>query len=184
MSQKKNKESPIIMSKIFFNKEYKCKKKLNNLDLETTRSTLTTSLFELSTLGTNERLLVLMGTHTEMLNGLTRVLGTTDKDSVGTSRSTEGQLIQSQNFTTSLQDTSLGSLGEMKSSNRELGEVQKTRIISDGTNNNNSVVTLGVLDNTRNGDRGTVDTRHKKTLQDNLVEVGIGTTSEETIQLD
>jgi hypothetical protein len=154
-----------------------------SLDLETTRSTLTTSTFKLTTLGTNERLLVLMGTHTEVLNRLTRVLGTTDEDSVGTSRSTEGQLIQSKDFTTSLQDTSLGSLGKVKSSNRELGEVQKTRIIGNGTNNNNSLTFLVVLDNTRDGDGRTVDTRHKETLQDNLVEVGVSTTSEETIKL-
>jgi hypothetical protein len=124
-----------------------------------------------------------MGTHTEVLNGLTRVLGTTDKDSVSTSRGTESQLIQGQNLTTSLQDTSLGSLGEVKGSNRELGEVQKTRIIGNGTDNNNSLTFLVVLDNTRDSDGRTVDARHKETLQDNLVEVGISTTSKETVKL-
>jgi hypothetical protein len=153
------------------------------LDLETTRSTLTTSTFELTTLGTNIRLLVLVGTHTKVLNGLTRVLGTTDEDSVGTSRGTESQLIQGQDFTTSLQDTSLGGLGEVKSSNRELGEVKKTRIIGNGTNNDNGLTFLVVLDNAGDSDGRTVDTRHKETLQDDLVEVGVGTTSKETVKL-
>jgi hypothetical protein len=125
-----------------------------------------------------------MRTHTKVLDGFTRVLGTTDEDGVGTSRSTESQLIESQNFTTSLQDTSLGGLGEVKGSNRELGEVEKTRVISDGTDNDNGLTFLVVLDDTRNSNGRTVDTRHKETLQDDLVEVGIGTTSKETVKLN
>jgi hypothetical protein len=167
---------------IYLSSKKGCKKR-PNLNLETTRSTLTTSTLELATLGTNIGLLVLVGTHTKVLDGLTRVLGTADKDSVGTSRSTESQLIQGQDFTTSLQDTSLGSLGEVKSSNRELGEVKKTRVISDGTNNDNGLTLLVVFNNAGDSDRRTVDTRHKETLQNDLVEVGIGTTSKETVEL-
>jgi hypothetical protein len=155
----------------------------HNLDLETTTGTLTTSTLKLATLGTNERLLVLVGTHTKVLNGLTRVLGTTDEDSVGTSGGTESQLIQGQDFTTGLQDTGLGGLGEVESSNGDLGEVQKTGVVGDGTNNDNSLVTLEIADNTRDGDGGTVDAGHKETLQHNLVEVGIGTTSQEAVKL-
>jgi len=92
-------------------------------------------------------------------------------------------LIQGQNLTTSLQDTGLSGLGEVKGSNRELGEVQETRVIGDGTDNNNGLAFLVVLDDARNSDGRTVDTRHKETLQDNLVEVGISTTSEETVKL-
>ena len=93
-------------------------------------------------------------------------------------------MIQGQDLTTSLQDTSLGGLGEVKSSNRELGEVQETRVIGDGTDNDNGLTFLVVLDNARDSDGRTVDTRHKETLQDNLVEVGISTASEETVQLE
>jgi hypothetical protein len=92
-------------------------------------------------------------------------------------------LIQGQHFTASLQDTGLGGLGEVKGSNRDLGEVQKTGVVGDGTNNNNSLVTLKIADNTGDGDRGTVDTGHKETLQDNLVEVGVSATSQETVKL-
>jgi hypothetical protein len=157
------------------------------LDLETTRSTLTTSLFELATLSTDVGLLVLVGTHTKVLDGFTVVLGTTDKDGVGTGGGTESQLIEGDDFTTSLQDTGLGSLGHMESSQRQLGQVQKTGVIGDGADNDKGLVgdiLLGsVLGQTGHGDRRTVDAGHKETLQDNLVKVGIGTASEETIQL-
>jgi hypothetical protein len=159
-----------------------------DLDLEATRSTLTTSLFELATLGADVRLLVLMGTHTEVLDGFTVVLGTTDKDGVGTSGGTESQLIEGDDFTTSLQDASLGSLGHMESGQRQLGQVQKTGVIGDGTDHDEGLVgniLLGsVLGQARHSDRRTVNAGHKETLQDNLVEVSIGTASEETIQLD
>ncbi len=56
----------------------------NNLHLETTRSTTTTSLLELAALGTDVGLLVLVGTETEVLDSLTGVLLATDQDSVGT----------------------------------------------------------------------------------------------------
>ena len=92
-------------------------------------------------------------------------------------------MIQSQTFTTSLQDTGLGGLGEMESCNRELGKIKKTRVVGDSTNNNSSLVFLGVTDNAGNGDRRTIDTGHKETLQDDLVEFGISTTSKETVKL-
>ena len=156
---------------------------LKRLDLETTRRTLTTSTFELTAFRTDIRLLVLVRTETKVFGRFTSVLGTTDENSVGTSRSTESQLIQGQAFTTSLQDTSLGSLGEVKSSNRDLGNFEETAVISNSTNNNNSVVALGATNNARETDRGTVDTRHKETLQDDLVELGISATGKETVKL-
>ena len=156
---------------------------MNSLNLETTRSTLTTSTFKLAALGTNIGLLVLVRTETKVLDGFTSVLGTTDENGVGTSGGTESQLIQGQTFTTCLQDTSLGSLGEVKGSNRKLGEFKKTGIVSDGTNDNNSLVILSITDNAGNSDRRTVDARHKETLQDDLVEFGICTAGKKTIKL-
>ena len=92
-------------------------------------------------------------------------------------------MIQSQTFTTSLQDTGLGGLGEVKGSNGKLGKFKKTRVISHCTDNNSSLVFLGVTNNAGNGDRRTIDTGHKETLQDDLVEFGISTTSKETVKL-
>ena len=120
-----------------------------------------------------------------MLDGLTGVLGTTEKDSVGTSGSTESKLIKGEDFTTSLQNASLSGLGEAKSSDRELGDFQKTRVVSDGTDNNNglTLLLLGVADDAGDRDRGTVDAGHKETLKNDLVEVGVGTASKEAVQL-
>ena len=131
--------------KIVCRKKLKVNLNLFCLDLETTACTLTTSTFEFAALGTNIRLLVLVGTHTEVLDGFTAVLSTTDQDGVGTSRGTKSQLIQSQDFTTSLQDTGLGGLGNGKSSDGKLRNFQKTRVISNLTNNNQGFAFLGAL---------------------------------------
>jgi hypothetical protein len=155
------------------------------LDLETTGLTLATSTLELAALAADIGLLVLMRTHTEMLDGLTGVLGTTEDDGVGTSGCTESKLIEGEDFTTSLQDASSGSLGETESSNGKLGDFQKTGVISDGTDNNNglSFLALGVANNAGDGNRGTVDAGHKKTLKNDLVEVGVSATSQEAVEL-
>ena len=127
-----------------------------------------------------------MGTHTEVLDGLTGVLSTTEDDSVSTSGGTESELIEGENLTTSLQNASLSGLGEAKSSDRELGDFQKTRVVSDGTDNNNglTLLLLGVADDAGDRDRGTVDAGHKETLKNDLVEVGISTTSQEAVKLE
>jgi hypothetical protein len=147
--------------------------------------TLATSTLELAALAADIGLLVLMGAHTEVLDGLTGVLGTAKNDGVGTSGGTESKLIEGKNLTTSLQDASSSSLGETKSSNGELGDFQKTGVVSDGTDNNDSLslLCLGVANNAGDGDRGAVDARHKETLENNLVEVGVSTTSQEAVKL-
>lgn len=156
-----------------------------NLDLETTGRTLATSTLELATLAADIGLLVLVGAHTEVLDGLTGVLGTAEDDGVGTSRGTKSKLIEGEDFTASLQDASSSSLGETESSNGELGNFQKTRVIGNGTNNNNglSLLLLGVTDDAGDGNGGTVDARHKQALKDDLVEVAVSTTSQEAVKL-
>ena len=127
-----------------------------------------------------------MGTHAKVLDGLTGVLGTTEKDSVGTSGSTESKLIKGEDFTTSLEDAILGSLGETKSSNGELGDLQQARVVSDGTNNDNglTLLGLGVANNAGDRDGRSVNAGHKETLKNDLVEVGISTTSQEAVKLE
>jgi hypothetical protein len=158
---------------------------LTNLNLETTGRTLATSLFELATLAADIGLLVLVRAHTKVLDSLTSVLGTAKDDGVGTSGGTESKLIEGKNLTTSLQDASSSTLGETESSNRELGDFQKTGVISNGTNDNNSLslLLLGVANNAGERNRGAVDARHEKALKDSLVEVGVSTTSQEAVKL-
>jgi hypothetical protein len=46
-------------------------------------------------------------------------------------------LVEGKSFTTSLQDTFLGTLGEAKGSNREFGDLQQADVICDGADLNN-----------------------------------------------
>jgi hypothetical protein len=55
------------------------------LDLETTRSSTTTSTLELATLALDVWLLVLMWAEAEVLDSLTGILWSTEQESVGTS---------------------------------------------------------------------------------------------------
>lgn len=117
--------------------------------------------------------------HAEVLDGLPGVLGATEEERVGTGRGTQSELVQSQGFTTSLLDSGSGGRGEAESSNRQLGNGQEAVVIGDSADNDNSLALLGIADirdDLGEGDRGTVDSRHEQAAQNNLVEVGLGTT--------
>jgi hypothetical protein len=128
---------------------------------------------------------VLVGTHAEVLDGLTGVLGTAEQQGVATGRSAQGELVQGEGLTTGGQDASAGSGGEAESSNAQLGDLKETVVIGDGANNNNglALLTLGLANNARDRDRGAVDTRHKEASEDDLVEGRLGTTSQEAVEL-
>lgn len=86
---------------------------------------------------------MLVRTHAEVLDGLAAVPLPPQQDGVRTSRRTESELIESQNFTTSLEDSLFGRGGETEGGNGEFGHLQETNIIGDGSNNNNDLgVTL------------------------------------------
>jgi hypothetical protein len=156
------------------------------LNLESTRRTLATSLFELATFAADIGLLVFVGTHAKVLDSLTSVLCTAKKDSVSTSGSAKSKLIKRNRFTASLHDTSSSGLGESKCSNRKIWDLQHTGIIRDGSNYNDCValLALGVTNNARKRDGRSVKARHEKTLENYLVEVGIGTASKEAVKLE
>lgn len=119
-----------------------------------------------------------VGTKAKVLHGLTGVLRTTEQKGVGTSGSTEGELIESEDFTTSLLDAGASGSSETESSDGQFGDGQKAVVVGNGSNNNNSlslllVVHVGGDARQRNG--GAVNARHEQAAQNNLVEVGIGT---------
>lgn len=119
-----------------------------------------------------------MGTEAEVLDSLTGVLGATEEQSVGTGRGAQGKLVQSQGLTTGLLDAGTGGSGETQSSDRQLGDVQETVVVSDGTDDNDGLALLGLGDvgsNARERDGGTVDARHKETAENSLVELGLRT---------
>lgn len=117
-----------------------------------------------------------MGTESEVLHGLPRVLGSTEEKCVRSSRRPKSELVQSQSLATGLLNPGSGSGGEAESSDRQLGHCQETVVIGNRANDDNglSLVRLGdIRGDTRERDRGAVDSRHKQTTQHDFVEVRI-----------
>jgi hypothetical protein len=122
---------------------------------------------------------VLVGAETKVLDSLSGVLGSTEKERVATSGSPQGQLVESQSLSASGNDASTSGGSEAKGSNADLGDGQETVVIRDSANNDDGLV-VGLLGDVchYSGQRnwGSVDARHEETAQDNLVEGGVGTT--------
>jgi len=100
----------------------------------------------------------------------------------------ESELIESDDLTTSGQDTGTGSLSDAEGADLELGDLQETNVIGDGTDDNSGLVgtciSLHLADQAGQRHWWTVDARHKETLQDDLVEVGAGAAGQEAVGLD
>ena len=120
---------------------------------------------------------MLVRTEAEVLDSLSGVLGATEEQGVASGRRTESKLVQGQDLTTSSHNAGTSGSSEAESSNAELGDGQETVVISDGTNNHNGLV-VGLLgsvgDNSRDGDRWSVDAGHKKAAENDLVEGRLG----------
>lgn len=86
-----------------------------------------------------------MWAESEMLDGLTRVLWSTQQDSVGTSWGSESKLVQGQNLTTSLLNSGSGGRGESQSGNGHLWDLEQTVVIGDSADNNNGLSGVGFL---------------------------------------
>jgi len=116
--------------------------------------------------------LVLVGTHAEVLDGLTSILRTTEQEGVASSGGTESQLIQSQALTTGSKDASAGGGSETESGNGDLGDLEEAVIVGDGADDNDGLAALVALGDlrldARKGHRGFVDAGHKQAAQDNL----------------
>jgi len=129
---------------------------------------------------------MLVGSEAEVLNSLSGVLWSSEKQGVASGRSSKSQLIQSQSLSSSRDDAGTSRSGEAKSGNAELGDGQETVVIGDSANNDNGLV-VGLLGGVRNdsgdGDRGSVDAGHEKATENGLVEGGVGSAGQEAIQL-
>lgn len=127
--------------------------------------------------------LVRVGTEAEVLDGLTGVLGATEEEGVGTGRGAHGQLIDGQGLTTSGDNASAGSVGVAEGSDRELGELKETVVVSDGADQDNGLALVslaGVLVGSSGNDLGerhgrAVDLAHVQTAEDSGVELAVGT---------
>jgi len=129
---------------------------------------------------------MLVGSEAEVLNSLSGVLGSSEKECVASSRSSKGQLIQSQSLTSGSNNAGTGSGSESESGYTELGDGQETVVIGNGANDDNGLVVGllgGVRDDSRDGNGRSVDARHKKTAQDDLIEGRVGPAGQETVEL-
>lgn len=116
---------------------------------------------------------MLVGSKAEVLNGLSGVLWSSEEKGVASGRSSEGQLIKSQDLTSSSNDAGTSRGGEAKGGDAELGDSQETVVIGDSANDNDGLVVGllgGVRNNSGDGDRGSVDAGHKKAAENDLVE--------------
>lgn len=104
----------------------------NRLHLETPGPSASTSALELAALALDVGLLVLVGTETEMLDGLAGVLGAAEEEGVGAGGRPEGKLIDGEGLAAGGQNAGTGRGGEAEGRDGELGDLEETDVVSDG----------------------------------------------------
>lgn len=121
----------------------------------------------------------------KVFNGFSSILWTTKQDSSLSQRRTKGQLIKSQDFAASLEDTCTSSFSDTKSAHSHFRDGEQSIIIGNSTDQYGNLVLFAfqVLRETSNGERRTVDLAHKKTLENDLVESRVCSSSKESIEL-
>lgn len=121
---------------------------------------------------------MLVGTHAEVADGLTGVLGTAKQQSVSASGLLERQLVEGLDRAAGGEDASTGGGGEAQGGDVHLGDFEQADVIGHGADDDDSLLLVAVLQvggNARERDGGTVHAGHKETAQDDLVEGGVGT---------
>merc|ERR1719431_680049 len=79
-----------------------------------------------------------------------------------------------------------GTLREPKGTDGQLGDIEESDIISDGSHYHAYLITFRSFHSTSDSSQGDwrfVDLAHKQSFQDDFVELGIRSSSKETIQL-
>lgn len=118
-----------------------------------------------------------MGTEAEVLNGLTGVLGATEKEGVGASGLLESELVEGQDLAAGSGDPGTGGGGDAEGGNLDLGDAEEAVVIGNGADNDDGLLLVAVLEVGRNAgqrDGGAVDAAHEQAAQDHLVEGSIG----------
>jgi len=132
-----------------------------------------------------------VGSETEVLDSLTGVLGATEEDDVGTGWGAESELVECDSLTTGLLNASTSSGGELQRADAELGKLEETVVIGDGTNDGTdlalvdlgSVLVGGDGDDLGEGHWWGVDARHTQSPQDGGIELALRATVQEFVQL-
>jgi hypothetical protein len=84
--------------------------------------------------------LMLMRSETEVLEGFTAVLRSSEDQSVATGRSSEGELIEGNRLTAGGGNSGTGSGRESKGGNSRLGESEQTVVVSDSANDDHGAL--------------------------------------------
>ena len=102
-----------------------------------------------------------------------------------TSGGEENKLVKSEALATCFHDSGSGGLGEPECGHGQLGDVEETDIVSDGSNDDSDSVLLlaEVLHESGDRDRGSVHSRGHESSHDGLSEDGVGSSREESEQL-
>jgi len=135
---------------------------------------------------------VLVWSHAEVLDSLSGVLWSSQQNNIATSWGSQGQLIESQAFTTGLLNPGSSCGCESECGDRELGDDLKSVVVCDGTDDCDGLALVGLLGglsadfavDAGDGHGWSIYSRHKQSLEDDLVEVGIGSSSKESVELD
>lgn len=126
---------------------------------------------------------MLVGAEAEVLDGLAGVLGSTEEQSVGTSRRARSELVNSEALSTSLGNASARGRSESQGGDGQLGNLDNTVVVRDGANDDDGLALVGLaslvggsrLHDARDRNGSTVDLRHVEAAQNDLVEARVRT---------
>jgi hypothetical protein len=159
------------------------------LDLESSGVAASASALVLASslgLGADVRSSVLAVDSTEVTEDLAGTAGSLEQDGLAASGALESELVESQDLSSRLLDAGTSSLSDVEGGNVDLGDGQDALIIghsSDDDEDGVSSLTLNVSSDLLDRHGGTVVAGHDQAAEDNLVEVSLGTASQELVQL-
>ena len=123
----------------------------------------------------------------EVLEGLT-LSGASEEYGILAERSDFRELVESENFTASLNDSAAGLFGDAEGADSELGNGEHSLVIEDVANNDQDLLLLlgsvGVLGQLGERNRITCGAALVQALVDDLVELGLGSSAQEFVELD
>ena len=152
-----------------------------HLVLEATAATTTTSLLELATLGTDERLgraVTSAWAWAEVTDSFAGFTGTRKKDAVLTLWRLQSELIEGHDLATSLEDSGASLLSDVQSADSDLWDLEETNVIGDGAADDSGLVLTALIlhlaGKAGQGHWWTVNLAHEETSQNDLIELGSG----------
>jgi len=164
---------------------------VTDLNLEAAALSASASSLEFAALGAHVRARVgvrLSGGFAEVSVGRAGSAASLHENGVLSLGGFESQLIEGHDFASGLEDALAGVRGDVHGAERQLGKLVNAQVVGDGADNHGGlVVTAGFLHHARDaGDRHgwPVHAAHIKTFQDDLVELGVGSAGQETVELD